>query len=115
MFGAYDNRMISLDLSSAYSICHQRPNFQCWLVSNDLKSETNIAYVKLKNAAVNSRKSGVKNIIKSLYSDIYIMQVCKSGGKNIFQSLKNWIIGVCSKNRSTWQLYQYKNCIKENS
>ena len=50
------NFINSLDRSSTNSICHPRPNFQCWPIQSNLKSETDIAYTKLKNAADNSRK-----------------------------------------------------------
>ena len=96
MFGERDNRAISRDFSSANSICHSRPNFQCWLIQSDLKSETDITYTKLKKAGDNSWKSGGKNIVKEkpetrqVWTTIYIIQVCKSEGKDIFQSLRNW-------------------------
>ena len=75
MFGECVNRTISRDLSSANSISHPLPNFQCWLVQSDSKSEADIAYAKLKNVADNSRKSGGQNIVKeekkSLHDDIH--------------------------------------------
>ena len=77
MFGARDNRAISLDLLSANSICHPRLNFQRWLAQRYLKSETGIAYAKLKNSADNSQKSKGQNIVKkkSLHDDTYYVSL----------------------------------------
>ena len=48
MRDARDNRTISVHRLSASIIHHLRPYFQCLLVQNNLKSETNIEYTKLR-------------------------------------------------------------------
>ena len=53
MPGACDNTAISLDHLPANIIYHPQPNFQQQLVQSDLKSEINIAYIKLKKTGDN--------------------------------------------------------------
>ena len=55
MHDACDNTAISVDRLFASIICHLQPYFQCQLVQNNLKSETNIKYTKLKKDKDNNR------------------------------------------------------------
>ena len=57
MPSACDNTVISLDPLSVSIFHHLQPYFQCWLVQNNFKSETNIKYTKLKKARDNNWKS----------------------------------------------------------
>ena len=52
------------DCLSMSIICHSRLYFQCWLIQNNLKLETNIVYTKVRKARGNNRKSEVQNIVK---------------------------------------------------
>ena len=95
MLGARDNTVISLDHLSANIICHPWLNFQCWLMQRDLKSVTDIMYMKLKKGRDNSWKirrlkyCNKARDVASQHDDIYYISLQKQG-KNFFQSLKNW-------------------------
>ena len=53
---ACDNTAISVDCLSV-NIRHLRPYFLCRLEQNNLKSETNVEYTKLRKTKNNNRKS----------------------------------------------------------
>ena len=56
--GVCDNTTISVDYLSVNIIQHSQWYFQCRFVKNNLKSETNMEYTKLRKARDNNRKSG---------------------------------------------------------
>ena len=60
MFYAHDNTVIWLDHLIMNIICHFWPYFKCWLVKDNLKSERNMKYTKLRKERYSNRKTIVK-------------------------------------------------------